>query len=551
MSGANGTINRLPAAERGMANRILSLIGGEGGLASLQGEMDAGRRAMVELRYKAAQGSRYRQAGSSLGGAGDSHYAHGRDYTKIRELAREFDRDHPQVGVITDRACDNVLGDGLVVDPQTKSRTLNEDIRGDWEEWADDPNLCDWYGELTYSEMERLGLRHGWIDGDAFKILDDRSEMIRFEEPERCDSPQDLNSNTVHGIIRDDSGRLAGYSFVKDWKPGDRTRRQGSLAYRDLVAVDKKDVIHWHPGRRRATQSRGVSAYSPAFDQIAIYGNTEFALLVKHQVASCIAGFLETDFPVGVGGEDTETSKLDGSTVLKFGEFTPAMIAKLKRGEKFSGFNPGMQTSQDIEYLMMILRSIAVQIGQPLELALLTSKNQSFSAMRGVLEAAKIGWRCTQSYAKRIRSRVYKWRLALRIRAGRFGPRAERRKDIFNHQVIAPTWPYIEPKTDAEADSIRLEKCLASPRQIWAENGRDYDRGIIEIAEDRAAWIRACKAVADKLEKEGVEGVTWQQIAQATSSAAPAAVAAPEPAEDGDQDESSDDETGDAGGEDE
>ena len=495
-NGTNGAVRRrfsLPPPRRPLMSS-----------QSLQAQMHAAREAFREANlagYRAARPSRYRQAPPTLGGTADAHYSRGLEYHQIRELAREFVRDDPNVDTLLDRALDNVLGAGLKVDPQTSNAKMNESLRDWWSE-ASSSREIDWYGESDYDEIERLALKEAWVDGDDFLILDDREQKIRFEEGDRVVSPQDLNSNTVHGVTRDANGRLRGYLFAR-YQPGDRQRLLGPLSWRDLVEIPAEQVIHNHPMRGRKTQSRGISAFGPVFDTIALGSNAEFAQLVKLQASSCIAMFLELNYPeaFGLGGGEEEKSLLDQATDLEYGEMSPGMIAKLGIGEKANGFTPGVRTTDDAEFLEGRWRQVSNRIGMPLELGMLVTKNQSFSALRGVLEAAKIGWRRTQAHMCAIRSRVYTWRLRLAVEDGVFPAR----RDIFKHRILKPSWPYLDPETDAKADALRVEKHLAAPRHIWAERGMDYDTGVTEIVEDRARLFEAAEAKAEELRKRGVE----------------------------------------------
>ena len=472
-------------------------------------------RLGVELGYRAALPSEYHHDAGSLGGTADAHYAHGLDLWNIREKARAYDRDDPNVGQLTERGLDNILGSGLQIDPQTSDKALNDTLRDLWRAWADSAATCDFSGRFTFDELERLALRHTWVDGDAFFVLDERSGSVRFEEGDRVMSWDTVSDDIVHGVKLDGVGRPVSYLFRR-LRPGERKRHTIGLSPADLVEVPAAYVIHvYFP--RRATQTRGVSAFAPVFDQIGLASDIEHARLVKLQVSSCIAGFIHSDYPGSfyLGGQDSTASGMDGTTDLEFGEFSPGMIGKLRGGQKFEGFSPDVVSNEEDQFCEQAVRRVGLAIGLPLELSMLTAKNQSYSALRGVVEQYKIGARVSQRrYAATLRSRVYAWKVGHWIEAGLVKPRA----DVLKHHVLTPAWPYIDPMVDAQADALRVEKHLASLRQVWAERGRDFDQGVLEIATDNAALVTALAAKAVELAKlPGLEDVTWRDLLAAGS----------------------------------
>jgi len=504
------------------ANRVRARVPYEFSLdprsPGFQREWAASKRARAELNYNAATDSRYRHAVTGLGGTADAHYAHGLSLWKIRELAREFDRNDPNVGQLVDRGLDNILGAGLRVDPQTADPAVNNLLRELWEAWADDPAACDYGARFTFDELERLALRHTWIDGDAFAILDEFTGTVRFEEGDRVVSWDTAGDDVVHGVVLRPDGRgVRGYLFQR-LRPGERKVHTTGISVGDLVEIPADMVIHvFFP--KRATQTRGISAFAPVFDQISLASDIEHARLVKLQVSSCIAGFLTSEYPSAfyLGGTDTQTSSYDDATDLEFGEFSPGMIGKLRGGQKFEGFSPDVVSNEESEFTEGAIRRVGLTIGLPLELSMLTSKNNSYSALRGVVEQYKIGARVVQKRFKTsFRSRVYRWKVAQFVEQGL----APARPDIMKHAVLTPAWPYINPVEDAQADAVRLERGLASPRQVWAERGRDYDQGVVEIATDRAALVKALQAEAAKL------GVDWRDLLAVAAQPKPAREAA-------------------------
>lgn len=472
-------------------------------------------RREAKLRYRSAEESEYRPDRRLVGGMADAHLWEW-DIWLMRERIRELDRDAPILGQLVERGCDQILGTGLRIDPQTGSKVRDDLVRAMWQEWASNPEACDFTGRESFDGLERLALRHMWVDGDAFGVLNDRSGTVLLEEGDRVTSPTNYYVQEIGGREREvvigveldpSTRRPTGYHFLR-YVPGERqriVRRVPAVGTDDLVRIDARHVVHVLQ-RRRVSQTRGVSAFHAVMDRLYMLDDVEFAQLVQQQVASCIAAFVYSDVQGGFGTERDES--IDGET-LTFSEMRPGMIEKLPPGHRVDGFSPTIAPPDAREQAKQIVREIGLAIGLPLELSLLITSDTTFHGYRGVVEAYRQTARVIRArFAAQFRSRVYRWKVRQWVEAGLLPahPRIEA------HTVHGPAWGYVDPKVEAEADATRLDKHLASPRQVWAERGRDYEDGVREIVEDAAAKVRLAAEVAEQLKADGVEDVTWRDV---------------------------------------
>jgi len=486
----------------------------------------------ARLNYRAAQQSAFRGEIHRLGGSADAHYANRVEFWRIREYVRDFDRNTAVLGQATDRALDQCLGAGLRADPQTDDPRVNARLAQLDADWSENPESCDFSGRFTLADLERLALRHRWIDGDCFIILDDKTGSIYLQEGDRVTSSAaqytinvgDQVRDLVHGVeLEVHSGKPLAYWFQR-YEPGERQRfrRQAPTVESGMLSrIPREQVIHiYEPSR--ATQSRGLSAFHAVFDRVSMHEDIEFAQLVQQQVSACIAAFVTSDYNKQWGVRNTELGS-DGVTELDFDEFTPGMIARLNPGESISTFSPQNPTTNGMELSKQIVREIGLALGLPLELTMLVTSDTTFHGFRGAVESWKQSARRKQRwYARTLRSRVYEWKVGHWIEMG-LVPLIP---TVFRHQIQYPAWQYVDPKTDAEADTIRLDNYLASHRQVWAERGRDYEKGVIEIVEDRAMLVKAAQEAA-----AGLEDVDWREL---LTFEAPAPEQAPmPPSEDG------------------
>lgn len=481
------------------------------------GMQDSLREA--RLNYRAGRPSNFRTTLIQLGGSADAHYRDSFEFWRIREYVRDYDRNTPILGQAVDRALDQVLGNGLTIDPNTGDKGVDAEITALWSEWSNDPEQCDFTWRQTIDEMERLALRHTFIDGDVFVILDDREGKVMLVEGDRVESSAgqlvvtsrsgEPIADLVHGVELDLSSRPIAYWFRK-MKIGERQRRRRLFPTTDseqMLRVIRDSVIHIYDPKR-ITQSRGMSAFHAVFERISMHEDVEFAQLVQQQVAACIAAFITSESNQQWGSRTNETGN-DNETELVFDEFQPGMVTRLKPGENIETFSPRNPTGDALKLAQQIVREIGLALGLPLELAMLVTSDTTFHGYRGVVEAYKKTAKRQQSwYARRFRSRIYRWKVRQWVAQGLLTDSPT----IAAHKVRCPAWKYVDPLKDAQGDSLRKKDHLASPRQIAAESGTDYDQMVVEIAADREALIKAAIESAERISKDTQETVTWRDI---------------------------------------
>jgi hypothetical protein len=73
---------------------------------------------------------------------------------------------------------------------------------------------------------------------------------------------------------------------------------------------------------------------------------------------------------------------------------------------------------------------------------------------------------------------------------------------IFGHDWHAPTWPYIQPLQDVQADMAEASAGLNSRRRIMARNGLDIDEVDGEILSENYRVIRRAKTLAARLNSQ-------------------------------------------------
>lgn len=465
----------------------------------------------LKLRYQAVKPSKFRRIRTGLGGSADAHYAWGLDYWRLREFARDMDRNDAFVGQLLDRAVANIIGTGLRPDPRTGDRGLDQAIIERWDDWASDPAQCDATGRHPFFVMEGLVLRSCFLDGDHFALpLDNGS--IQLVEGDRVDSPTSTNTNVIHGVLLDRIGAPFAYNFIP-YKPGERNLL-GRRSARGGVILPARDprgrprVLHVY-APTRTTQTRGITVFHAVLDRLGMIEDTDFAKLVQAQIVSCFAAFITQESDVRLGARHQE-SRIDGTFRTDEG-VTPGMIGRLRPGENIQSINANIPNPEYFPHIRHLLRTVGIQLGMPLELTVLDTSDTTFHGYRGALQQARKGFRS-----------IMKW-LPLRFHRPIYIDQVERwfpsEYSRMPEEMKRVKWrgdgfPYVDPLNDAKADEVRLLNRLAAPRHVVAERGHDWDEIVVATVEDYGSLIEAAIIEAKRLSDTYDVPVHWREVAQ-------------------------------------
>lgn len=460
----------------------------------------------IRSDYEMTKQSRFVRRRTGLapqGGSADFHIRTETQYYESIEKCRDMDRNDAVVGQIVDRAVDNVIQDGLTLEPQTGDKRLNRDLWDRWQEWSQDPDECDIGGEMCFHDFERLLFRGSKVEGDSFAFVT-QDGPLQYAEGHSIQTAT-KRDNTFCGITTNQFRRREIFWYRAD------SNDPMSISKAEEIALPARDesgnrLVFQIYDPKRALQTRGISAFAPIFYLTGMFEDVNFAKVVQQQIVSCFAIFREMAAGTpqkppsteGYGDQDNDSSPVAGIRTIE--GVSPGMEIQGVAGEKLHGFSPNVPNSEYFEHVKLMLTLIGVNLGLPLCLVLMDGSETNFSGWRGAVDEARKGFRRNQRMmVKRFHRQVYEAKVrqwmesdpALRVAAGKS------KIKILAHEWNVPEWRYINPKEDAEADAAQLRNCLTSPRRLHSGRGLDWETIAEETIDDNAyAIIRAKRKAA-------------------------------------------------------
>jgi lambda family phage portal protein len=372
----------------------------------------------------------------------------------------------------------------LAADGPTPDRLGRDAIELAWWRWAL-PGTCEATGRLGFAELQRLVIETVARDGEALLLRRrDAKNPYGYElkllEIDRL--PIDKNETlkngaiVVMGIEIDGDGRAVAY-----WLNLGKLETVGKTQVA-LTRVPAADVLHlYRPGR--AEQHRGLPWMHPVMAGLKMLSGYEEAAIVAARVGAAKMGFFTS--PDGTA-DALADDKVDGEfyTDAEAGAFSV-----LPQGYDFKAWDPDYPHQGYEAFVKARLRSIASGLGIAYHTLANDLADVNYSSARAGTLEERDNWIVLQNWMvdSFLRPVFLDWldaalkKGAITMPNGSALPAAKAAK-FADHQWQGRRWQWVDPLKDIEASALAIEKGLASPQAIAAQQGLDLADVIDAIA---------------------------------------------------------------------
>ena len=436
-------------------------------------------RRNIQASYRGATSTRVDQTWiDSYSSSGLRHLRKAK-LGKMRDRARQLDRDNILAGAILDRSTENVVSTGFTLRPKTPDADFNSRASDKFARYAE---TCEIRGLFSLDECTALAWRAANRDGDVgVQLLEDGG--IQLLEGDFIESPNEKTSlPSGHGI---DEGVQVNESNtpVAYWV---KSKRNGRTSHAPIDA----DAFIYLPRMNRINQVRGEPVFAPLFplfDQIDGYMEAE---VIAARMAANFGLFWKSKGRKLAGMTKQDDSQGTARPIL-WSE--PGTIVDGSEDDEITQIKPEHPHQQFDAFLSTLVRFTGLKLGLPLELSMLNFTQANYAQSRGVLLQAQRTFRCQQRWLnERFLRRLYRWRISKWIKGGDLDPPNPRTDQFANptewmHQWRPPGWKWLDPVKELQGIGLALDMDITT---LEAEIAKLGEGGWEETVLQRALETR-------------------------------------------------------------
>ena len=409
--------------------------------------------------------------------------ARSRDVCLNNDYARQFLRMFVQ----------NVIGeDGVVFQGSARRRDgtldadMNEMLQMSWLEWSDEIN-CDLAGQDDFVDIQQAAATSLCTDGEFFiRTHEDNSKFglkLQILDAQRC-SPVETrkfqyarNHALYNGILFDrPTMRPVAYLFGGE-HTNDNYYDDSSQKYERIPA---EDIFHGYL-KERIGQHRGLPVIHSALNRTFSLDQYEESALQSAQVGAGAAGFFKVDPNVAGGEEATEDEEMT---------IDPRQFNELPPGWEVDTWDPNYPHEQYEPFVRSGLRGMASGMGISYHALSNDLTDVNYSSIREGALNTRYNWKLLQKwFVRRLHNKTYRQWLMIQLMRGTLRVR-RRVLDLTDLQKCLDVtwtgrrWDWIDPKSEALANTEQIKNLLISPSQVIRDLGRDPEEVWRQIAQD-------------------------------------------------------------------
>jgi lambda family phage portal protein len=418
------------------------------------------------------------------------------DLDALRRRSRELAKNEPMAAKFLSLVVSNVVGSNgfrlqsRIIEGDTPDKRANDAVEAAYAKWCE-AGICEVSGRMTMADLERAIIRSVARDGEALVrelpgFKNGFGYALQLLDIERLDTSFNRERSpgvtaVIMGVEIDEYGKPLAYHLASAQHGRDPTGKK-------LQRIPAEQIIHLFM-TDDPEQVRGIPwMHASMMRMHHLKGYEEAAIVAARVGASKMGFFIEgenatTDLTTAVAdGEDPTTG-------IPFTEASAGEFGALPAGWDFKSFNPDYPHDQFPEFV----KSAKRDIGSGFEVSYHALANDlegvNYSSIRqGTLEE-RDSWMLDQNWLKGMfHERVYRHWLdnallsgAILLPNGSPLPASKYAK-FLPHEFIGRRWAWVDPLKDIQTAVISIDNALDSPYSIAAQQGRDIEDVIEDIA---------------------------------------------------------------------
>lgn len=417
---------------------------------------------------------------------------------KLRSRSYQLCRDNGYARNVVRLVCNNVAGShGIRLQPTVKAqrggklqRPINDQILGEFHWWSR-PKRCHVAGRYGWAALQRLILSSVVQAGEVFvRIIeqpfgDSRVPMaLEVIEPDLCDERKTGvaadGTEWRMGVRVDKWGRPLGYWFL-DHHPMDLTNLgRGGGKGREVPA---DEVLHLFVPDRPG-QTRGVPWMVTAARRLHQMAGTENAHVERARAAACLMGIISNPDGEPVADDVVGDQRLE--------DFEAAMFKYLAPGESITPLEFNAPAGELAPFMRYMLQGISAGTGISYAPLSQDYSQTNYSSSRLSQLDDREQWRVLQDWLEEgFCQPVYEAWLAAAVDAGvirgvtpaLFAADAPR---LCSCKWRPRGWQFVDPQKEGNAAIAMIEAGLKTRAEVMAEQGRDFEETVQQLADEKA-----------------------------------------------------------------
>lgn len=399
----------------------------------------------------------------------------------IRARARDLERNSDLMNAVISAYKRNVVGAGYSMQAKTGDSELNKQIEKLWLKWCKKRN-CDVTGTQSLNQMIRMAVARKKVDGGILFVkryttqgtIPFQLQLLEVDElSSETISPNEKGNRVVGGIEYNSFNRPVGY-HIKQYD-------LSGMEIEKPIYIKADDVIFYF-SKKRPTQIREMSDMTFTIPRIRDVNEFMVAVSVKERIAACLSVFIKKATPrdgFGRGMARKADAEYEGKTI------SPGMIKELNAGDEIQIVNPAGQGSDATSFTKLQQRLIGSGQGISYESVSRDMAEATYSSARQGLIEDELTYSEEKELLCEILDEIYETFVIYAVLCGKLEMKDfwDNKDTYLAHEWIQEPKPWIDPKKESEANMIAIKTGQKTFKQISAENGRDWQDQIDDMAE--------------------------------------------------------------------